>query len=189
MCLFTEATFSAIDFETANRQWQSACSIGIVIIRHGEIVHKYSTLIQPPQNLYDPDFIAIHGIVPEQTLTAPAFPEVWPTIQELLSGHLVVAHNASFDMKVLRSTLSHYNLNKVAFNYFCSVQLARRVWPSFSSHSLGSLAQKLDLQFSHHQADEDAWACSQIVLKAYEKKEAHNMPDLLKQCSLTVKAF
>lgn len=185
----SEATFCAIDFETATRQWQSACSIGIIKIRHGEIIQKYSTLIQPPQNRYDSDFISIHGISPDQTVASPVFLEVWPKIQEFLTGQLIVAHNASFDMKVLQAALSYYHLDKVPFNYFCSVQLARKVWPSFSSHSLGSLAQKLDLQFSHHQADEDAWACSQIVLKAYEKKKAQNMPDLLKQCSLTVKAF
>jgi DNA polymerase-3 subunit epsilon len=44
--------FVAIDFETANVERCSVCSVGIVIVKDGEIVDKFYSLIQPEPDYY-----------------------------------------------------------------------------------------------------------------------------------------
>lgn len=47
--------FAAIDFETANQQRTSVCSVGIVIVRDGEIVDSYYSLIKPEPEYFQVD--------------------------------------------------------------------------------------------------------------------------------------
>ena len=44
--------FAAIDFETANNERSSVCSVGVVIVRGGEIVDKFYSLIKPEPEYY-----------------------------------------------------------------------------------------------------------------------------------------
>ena len=39
--------FVAMDFETANGQWHSACSLALVVVRNDQIVDSFYTLIKP----------------------------------------------------------------------------------------------------------------------------------------------
>ncbi|MFA4929550.1 MAG: exonuclease domain-containing protein [Patulibacter sp.] len=96
------ASWVAIDFETATQSRASACAIGIVTVEDGVVVAEREILIQPPGNEYDGFNIAIHGITPEDTAYAPTFAEVWPEIERAIDGRLVLAHNAGFDLSVLR---------------------------------------------------------------------------------------
>ena len=69
-----------------------------------------SFLIQPPGNVYRRFNISIHGIDPSMTRDSPTFGELWPILEDRIGGMLVVAHNASFDMSVLRYELDHMDL-------------------------------------------------------------------------------
>lgn len=69
--------FAAIDFETANNERTSVCSVGVVIVRNGEIVDSFYSLIQPEPNYYNYWFTQIHGITKNDTDQAPVFPHVW----------------------------------------------------------------------------------------------------------------
>ena len=68
--------FAAIDFETANNERSSVCSVGIVIVRNGEIVDSFYSLIQPEPNYYNYWCSQVHGLCCDDTDTAPVFPEV-----------------------------------------------------------------------------------------------------------------
>ncbi len=59
------STFTAIDFETATAY--HPCSVGIVTVEEGIIVDEFVTLIQPPNNFYNPFNIQVHGIYPRDT--------------------------------------------------------------------------------------------------------------------------
>ena len=76
--------FVAIDFETANNERTSVCAVGIVVVRDGEIVDSYYSLIHPEPNYYV--FTYIHGITQSDTESAPLFPEVWKQIEPLIEG-------------------------------------------------------------------------------------------------------
>lgn len=66
--------FAAIDFETANNERTSVCSVGVVIVRDGEIVDSFYSLIQPEPNYYNYWCTQVHGITRHDTESAPVFP-------------------------------------------------------------------------------------------------------------------
>ena len=89
--------FAAIDFETANQQRTSVCSVGIVIVRDGEIADSYYSLIKPEPEYYSYWNTRVHGLTLEDTMNADVFPKVWAEIAPKIEGLPLVAHNAPFD--------------------------------------------------------------------------------------------
>ena len=78
--------FAAIDFETANNERTSVCSIGVVIVRNGEMVDSFYSLIKPEPNYYCYWNTKVHGLTHEETDNAPVFPKVWKEIGEKIEG-------------------------------------------------------------------------------------------------------
>ncbi|MDL2309791.1 3'-5' exoribonuclease, partial [Parabacteroides sp. OttesenSCG-928-B22] len=78
--------FAAIDFETANQQRTSVCSVGIVIVRDGVITEKFYRLIRPEPDYYSYWNMQVHGITPADTENAPVFSDVWKEIEERIEG-------------------------------------------------------------------------------------------------------
>ena len=74
--------FVAIDFETANFEKSSVCSVGICIVQNGEIVDNYYSLVRPVPNYYCQRCQEVHGLGPSDTNDAPEFPEVWAEAME-----------------------------------------------------------------------------------------------------------
>lgn len=68
--------FVAMDFETANHQAHSACSLALVMVQNSQIVDEYYTLIQPETPFFWRN-VQIHGIHQEDVRNAPKFPDVW----------------------------------------------------------------------------------------------------------------
>ncbi len=159
--------FIAIDFETATFERHSACALGVASVENGSVVAKHRWLIQPPGNVYDDYLMSIVGdpkITPGMTKDAPLFNEVWPEIEERINGERVVAHNASFDVSVMRHSLEHYGLSYPEFDYYCSRVLSRCHWGDMNSYSLPLVAQRCGVRFEHHEPSEDAYAAAAIVL-------------------------
>jgi DNA polymerase III subunit epsilon len=150
-------TFTAIDFETATPHRSSICQIGLVRVVDGEIFQTFSQLIRPPDNHYTWFNIRVHGITPKMTLHAPSFPDVWPVISSFIEDQLVVAHNASFDTAVLRTTLLHYGLRVPEFRCDCTYRLSKM--------NLKKMCTNLDIELlHHHDAMHDALACAKAYL-------------------------
>ena len=95
--------FAAIDFETANNERSSVCSVGIVIVRNGEIVDSFYSLIQPEPNYYNYWCSQVHGLCIQDTEEAPEFPKVWAQIEPMIEGLPFVAHNKPFDEGCLKA--------------------------------------------------------------------------------------
>lgn len=112
--------FAAIDFETANGYRSSVCSVGVVIVRDGEIVQKYYKLIHPVPNYYNPRNIAIHHITPEQTEAEDTFPEVWAEVVQLIEGLPLVAHNSSFDEGCLKAAHERFGMPYPDYEFRCT---------------------------------------------------------------------
>ena len=104
-----------------------------------------------------------------------------------MEDNILVAHNAAFDMRVLRSALSYYELAIPCVDYFCTVNVSRKVWKQLSSHSLSSVSQYHDIQFNHHRAGDDAEVCAMIALKAFQAIEALNVHDGLNKLGMSLK--
>src|SRR5699024_9521039 len=101
--------FTSIDFETANAKRYSPCAVGIVVANEQEIVDEYYSLINPMMG-FSSFNINVHGITPYDVENAPSFAEIWPTIHSFLTSGITVAHNASFDMSVIRHTLDYFRI-------------------------------------------------------------------------------
>ena len=77
--------FTAIDFETANANPNSACALGIAVVQAGQIVERISWLIRPPTSEFS--FTHIHGITWRQVADASDFNQLWPQIWPYAALH------------------------------------------------------------------------------------------------------
>jgi DNA polymerase-3 subunit epsilon len=158
-------SFTAIDFETANRYRNSACAVGLVRVERGRIVRRAYHLIRPPFRSFE--FTDIHGIDWEQVRNAPTFESLWPEICSFLGEvDFVAAHNAPFDAGVLRACCEWYGLDVPKLAFECTVRLARKSW-GVRPTTLQHVADFLGLPLKHHDAASDAEACARIVLHAF----------------------
>ena len=178
--------FAAIDFETANHSLGSVCALGVVIVERGQIVKTVSKLVRPKELYFDPFNIMIHGITEELVEHEPEFCEIWPEIMPLLEGRTILAHNASFDMNVLREVLMQYELPCPNYEHSCTVQISRKTWPQLVNHKLNTVAGHLGINFKHHDALEDAMACAQIGIKACELHNAETIEELAESLRISV---
>jgi DNA polymerase-3 subunit epsilon len=169
----------AIDFETANEQRGSACSVGLAWIEDGRVVRVEERLIRPRDMRFSSFNIAIHGIRPEHVEDAGEFPEVMDEFLDDFRGATMIAHNASFDFSVWRACLDLYRQGYPELSYLCSVKMAKNVWPHLTSHRLNVLAHHLGLTFAHHNAAEDAKICAEATLaiaRSVGAVHAHEIP-------------
>jgi DNA polymerase-3 subunit epsilon len=121
------ATFVAVDFETASYSPDSACAIGLVVVKGSRIVRRENHLIRPPDRRFD--FTYIHGLSWEDVRNALTFAELWPTLGAALAeADFLAAHNASFDRRVLGSCCRTYLLPEPSLSFVCTVKLARTIW-------------------------------------------------------------
>lgn len=182
--------FLALDFETATPQPDSPCELGIAVVRGGVVREVRNWLIKPRQWPYfSPWNVAVHGITPEAVAGAPRWEEIWEEVATLLEGGTVVAHNAAFDMAVLRSTLASHGLPHPSFRYFCSVSMARRMWPGRTSYGLGPMCAFHGIPLKHHRAGNDAEATAELVLRAGDQAATDDIGLLLQDARVKLGAF
>ena len=178
--------FTVIDFETANEKRNSACSIGITRVEGNRIVDEKYFLIKPPEMRFLPQNIWIHNIYPEDVKDAPAFDKIWPEIKEYFEEELVIAHNASFDLSVLRNLLDTYNIEYPYLKYACTVILAQNHIEDVKNHKLNTLAEYVGHEFKHHHAGEDATACAKVMLYLCNKLGINDLLTLNLKGGLTL---
>jgi DNA polymerase-3 subunit epsilon len=169
----------AIDFETANEERGSACSVGLAWIENGQVVRVEERLIRPKDMRFSSFNIAVHGIRPEQVEDAAEFPEVMEEFIDDLNDSMMIAHNAAFDFSVMRASFDKYRQSYPALTYLCSVKMAQKIWPSLPSHKLNIIAGHLGLRFVHHNAAEDAVVCAAAAIemaKAVKVSHIHDIP-------------
>ena len=158
--------FAAIDFETANYEPTSVCSVGVVIVRGGEIVDEFYSLIQPEPNYYNYWCRQVHGLGHKDTDSAPVFPRVWEQIEPLIAGLPLVAHNKSFDESRLKAVMRCYQMDYPDYEFFDTLWAARRTFPHLDNHQLQTVAEACGFNMkNHHHALADAEACARIAME------------------------
>jgi len=180
--------FTAIDFETANGHASSACAVGLVRVRDGRVVDRASWLIRPPAG-HD-EFLAfnirIHGITPEMVADAWEWADQLGPLREFIGTDIAVAHNAGFDMGVIRQACAVTITPTPKLRYLCSVQVSRRTY-DLPSHRLPLAAEAAGFgEFAHHEALADAEACAAIITDAARRHEAADVPALAKAAGLRI---
>ncbi|HEX9227272.1 MAG TPA: exonuclease domain-containing protein [Arthrobacter sp.] len=180
--------FTAIDFETANGFRGSPCAVGLTKVRGGVVVEEASWLMRPPENhdRFDHHNVRIHGIRPEQVAGLPRFGELFPEIGAFIGDDILAAHNAAFDLGVIRSALEVSGLAGPAYDYVCTVMLSRRCY-ALVSNSLPYAAEEAGVPLvNHHDAAEDARACAGILIDIAARNGAGSIAELHLSLGLAV---
>ena len=157
--------FAAIDFETANNERSSVCSVGVVIVRGGEIVDKFYSLIKPEPEYYNYWCSQVHGLCAKDTENASVFPEVWKQIEPLIEGLPLVAHNKAFDESCLKAVFRVYQMDYPDYEFQCTCIASRKRWPGESNNLDVAAARCGHYMQNHHHALADAEACAAIALE------------------------
>lgn len=167
-----------IDFETACRKRASACAIGICVIDFAtqEVIEKQCFLLNPETD-FDHINMLIHGITPSMVHDAPGFAFAVDKIASFLDKKsVVVAHNASFDMSVLRLSCERLGKPVPDMDFYCTYVLARSLMKGMASYALPDVAAACGLPaFNHHHADDDAEACAKIFLHFANQLQAQTI--------------
>lgn len=172
--------FTCIDFETANNELNSACSIGLVAVKDLKIVKEEYFLIKTPTSYFNPKNTDIHGITYDMVKNEPSFEELWENLKHyFLASHYMAAHNARFDMSVLYQAAAVYGLEIPNFTYLDSITFSSKVRDS--KNSLEACAEYFGIDLGvHHNALDDARTCAQIMIAAVNKSRFKTIHSYLK---------
>ncbi len=156
--------YIVFDVETPNRENSRMSAIGICVIENGKIVDDFFSYVDPGQP-FDPFNVKLTGIDESTVVDAPTFPELWMRIKPLMDSGVLVAHNAQFDIGVLRRCLHDYGIKwKPSAQAICTVLIGRSILPNIS-HRLNNMCDYYGICLKHHHADSDSRACAEILLR------------------------
>lgn len=178
----------AVDFETANSYRGSPCSVGMVAVEDGRLTDRFSTLIRPPVEYghFDGFNVAIHGITPGRVADAPTWSETYAAMLDFAAGRPLVAHNAAFDMSVLKAACTAERLAWPDLSYACSLVTARLTW-QLPSYRLDRVAVAAGVEFTnHHEALADAEAAARIMITIHDAHQADSLKALLEKLRVNV---
>ena len=174
--------FTAIDFETANSAPESPCAVGLVKVRGGQIVNEYLSLCKPPAgyDYFHPGNIGVHGIQPSDVANGPYWHDVLEEMLEFIGEDVLIAHNAPFDMGVLRKAAEAVGRPLPQLQYTCTLSMSRKFFRGLDSYRLPAVAYRVGWEeFNHHDALEDSRACAAIVMYMAKTEGAENLDQVL----------
>ena len=162
-------TYTVFDVETPNAKNDSICSIGIVRVEKGQVVVRKHYYVDP-EDRFDPFNVQLHGISKFKVMGQPKFPELWNEISPWFLDGVVMAHNASFDLKVLSKCFANYSIEVPDFFSVCTLKLSRRWVTELSHHRLDDMCGYFHVNLlHHHNALDDAMACQGVFQSIYER--------------------
>lgn len=165
--------FTVVDLETTG-MGPSARIIEIACVRveDGRITERKNSLINP--GIHIQGFITdLTGITDRMVWDAPSFEQVIPEFLAFMSGTIVVAHNAHFDVSMLNQELARLGKSGLEGQALCTVRLSRRLNRSIKSHSLGNLVKALGIRLVNaHRAAGDAEATALLLIRMLSQLEA-----------------
>ncbi|ASV31997.1 exonuclease domain-containing protein [Maribacter cobaltidurans] len=167
--------YAILDIETTGGKFneEGITEIAIHKFNGHEVIDSFISLVNPEKEI-QPFVVNLTGINNKMLRTAPKFHEVAKRIVEITEGTVLVAHNAQFDYRILRT-----EFRRLGYNYerksLCTVDLSKALLPDADSYSLGKLVRSLGIPVSdRHRANGDALATVKLfkllLAKDSEKK-------------------
>ncbi|MFP9114216.1 exonuclease domain-containing protein [Flavobacterium sp. RHBU_3] len=162
--------YAILDIETTGGQFNEEGITEIAIYKYDghEVVDQFISLVNPEKPI-QPFVVKLTGINNAMLRSAPKFYEVAKRIIEITEGCILVAHNAQFDYRVLRTEFKNlgYDFEKQTL---CTVELSQKLLPEQPSHSLGKLVRSLGIPITdRHRATGDAMATVQLFKLLLQK--------------------
>jgi DNA polymerase-3 subunit epsilon len=183
--------FTAIDFETANGSSASPCAVGLVKVAEGKIVDTFSTLIKPPypNDWFATGNIGVHGIHPQDVVDAPTWAEALEEMLGFIGSDDLIAHNAGFDMGVLKASAALIEYELPDLRYGCSLVMARKTY-NLDSYRLNQVAYAIGHEeFDHHDALADSDACARIVVHMADRHGVSSLDELAELTNHKIKSL
>lgn len=162
--------YAILDIESTGGKYNEEGITEIAIHRFDghQVVDKFICLINPEREI-QPFVAKLTGINNKMLRSAPKFHEVAKRIVEITEGTVLVAHNAQFDYRILRTEFRRlgYDFQRKTL---CTVDLSKQLIPEAESHSLGKLARSLGIPMSdRHRANGDALATLKLFKLLLDK--------------------
>ena len=131
---------------------------------HHSDLHNFFSYVNPEVD-FDPFNTKLTGISAATVKDTPTFEVLWKEIQPMMESGILVAHNAVFDLSVLKACLGAYDITwKKSVRYLCTVQAGRKLLPGMK-HNLNILCDYYGIPLDHHKADSDSRACAELLLR------------------------
>lgn len=162
--------YAILDIETTGGKYNEEGITEIAIYQHDgqKVTDQFISLVNPERPI-QPFVEKLTGINSKMLRSAPRFFELAKRIIEITENCLIVAHNADFDYRILRTEFKRlgYNFER---NSLCTVTLSQQLLPEMESHKLGKLVRSLGIPISdRHRAQGDAMATVKLFELLLEK--------------------
>ena len=164
--------YVVFDIETTglNKKYDRLIEIGACLIKEGKIVQEFSTFVNPECRL-SPKTTELTGITDEMLLDAPKEPEAIQQFLDFAGDHVLCAHNATFDISVMRHAAKRYGM-KLNHPFLDTLPLSRMLLPQLTRHRLDVLTKHFSVKLEqHHRAVHDAIATTHVLFKLLELAE------------------
>jgi DNA polymerase-3 subunit epsilon len=162
--------YAIIDIETTGGKFNEEGITEVAIYKFDghEVVDQFISLVNPERPI-QPFVVNLTGITDKMVSTAPKFHEVAKRIVKITEDCLFIAHNTSFDYRIIRTEFS-----RLGYDYFretlCTVELSKELIPDMPSYSLGKLCKSLGIPMSdRHRASGDALATVKLFKLLLDK--------------------
>ncbi|WP_458629350.1 exonuclease domain-containing protein [Winogradskyella sp. PC D3.3] len=151
--------YAILDIETTGGKFneEGITEIAIYQFDGHKVTDQFISLVNPEREI-QPFVVNLTGINSNMLKNAPKFYEVAKRIVEITEDCIIVAHNSSFDYRILKT-----EFKRLGFPFkrktLCTVELSQQLIPDMESYSLGKLTRALGIPMSdRHRANGDAMA-------------------------------
>jgi DNA polymerase-3 subunit alpha (Gram-positive type) len=176
-----DADFVVVDLETTGAKTPPCrvTEIGAYRISGGQVVAEFQTLVNPETTI-PPFIVELTGITNAMVKNAPRFVDVAPRWLEFASDAVLVAHNASFDVRFLNHEIGRvFPGRRMANSHLCTVRLSRSIVPGLVNYRLHTVAEHFDISIrNRHRAAGDALATAGIFIHMLERLNKHGVNNL-----------
>lgn len=162
--------YAILDIETTGGQFNEEGITEIAIYKFDghEVIDQFISLVNPEKPI-QPFVVKLTGINNAMLRSAPKFHEVAKRIVEITEGCIVVAHNSSFDYRILRTEFKRLGYDYIR-QTLCTVELSQKLIPGQLSYSLGKLVRALGIPVAdRHRASGDAMATVKLFKMLLDK--------------------
>ena len=163
--------YVVVDVETTGGRGDSqrVTEIGAVKVRHGRVVDRFQTLLNP-QRAIPANITRLTGISNEMVADAPLFADVAEDFAAFLDGAIFAAHNVEFDYGFIGREFRRLGV-PFRMPKLCTCASMRRLYPGHRSYSLAALSEQYGIRLSnHHRALCDAEAAAELLLLINERR-------------------
>jgi DNA polymerase-3 subunit alpha (Gram-positive type) len=178
----SNTTFVFFDTETTglSPKWHRILEIGAIKVRNGEVIETKSWLLNPQRSIPEGS-LRVHGITWDMVKDKPTFAEIYPEFVAFIQDAVLVAHNARFDVSMVRAEIRRAGLQIPPNQVIDTLKLFRRWFPDAKSHRLGALADDLGVAGDPlHRAASDSMYDVLILNKGLgQKQDIQTLADLL----------